>query len=62
MSLRTETRAVWHLYQQLRRRTRLLDRLGFGYSRTFTDTTPAVIPDGIDLHFFTGRTRQEETR
>jgi hypothetical protein len=62
MSMRTEIRAVWHLYQQLRRRALLLERLGFGYSRAFDNTTPAVIPDGVELHHFTGRNRQEATR
>ncbi|GAB1692788.1 hypothetical protein [Krasilnikovia sp. M28-CT-15] len=42
--------------------TQTVDELGFGYSRT--DTTPAAtaVPDGVDLYFFTGRTRREALR
>jgi hypothetical protein len=58
------TPGLLHLYQTLRHRhAQADDRLGFGYSRTDTDTTgPAAVPDGVELHFFTGRTRQEATR
>ncbi|BFU43392.1 hypothetical protein [Krasilnikovia sp. MM14-A1004] len=43
------------------RHTQTVDELGYGYSR---DTTPAAIavPDGVDLYFFTGRTRREALR
>ncbi|MDI6098194.1 hypothetical protein QLQ12_06200 [Actinoplanes sp. NEAU-A12] len=61
MSVRTDIRSFWHLYQELHRRAQAVDRLGFGYSRTDTDTTgPARVPDGVELHFFTGRTRTHQ--
>lgn len=66
MNTRAELRSVWHLYQALRHRhAQAVDDLGFGYSRTDSDAepaTPAPVPDGVDMYFFTGRTRQEATR
>ncbi|MFC7532312.1 hypothetical protein [Actinoplanes sp. GCM10030250] len=56
MTVRTEVRSFWHLYQQLHRR-QATDRYGFGYSRTNTDATDTAVPDGVELHFFTGRNR-----
>ncbi len=44
------------------RRARLVDELGFAYSRDLDPPTQAVVPDGVELHFITGRTRQEATR
>ncbi|MEU8656927.1 hypothetical protein [Actinoplanes philippinensis] len=58
MSLRTEIRSFWHLYQHLRHRAQLVDEHGFGYSRSFGHRAISAVPNGVDLHFFTGRTRQ----
>lgn len=59
-----ELRGFWHLFQNLRhhRDAQAADDLGFGYSRADNDTDPVVVPDGVDLHFFTGRTRTEAHR
>jgi hypothetical protein len=64
MSAYTDLRNFWRLHQITRRRyVQLVDDLGFGYSRTDTDTTDASpVPDGVDLYHFTGRGRQEATR
>jgi hypothetical protein len=62
MSVHTELRGFLHLYQTLRlRHAQAVDEFGFGYSRTDT-TGPAAVPDGVELHFFTGRTQQEAHR
>ena len=61
MTVRSDIRTFWHLYQELRRRT----QLGYSYSRTDTDSPAdgtAVIPDGVELHRFTGRDHREATR
>jgi hypothetical protein len=44
------------------RHRRLVDPLGFGYSRDLDPHLPAAVPDGVDLYHFTGRTAQEATR
>jgi hypothetical protein len=63
MNLHTELRALIHQFgHRAARRAQLVDALGFGYSRDLDQPTPAPVPDGVDLHFFTGRTRQEVTR
>jgi hypothetical protein len=63
MRTHAELRGFWHRYQNLRHRhAQAADDLGFGYSRSDSDTEPtelATVPDGIDLYFFTGRTRKE---
>ena len=47
----------------LGRRTHATDDSGLCYSRpTDDDVVPAAIPDGVDLHSFTGRDRQEANR
>jgi hypothetical protein len=64
MKAYTDLRNFWRLYQITRRRyLQLVDELGYGYSRTDTDTTDdSPIPQGVDLYHFTGRTRMEGTR
>jgi hypothetical protein len=65
MTRHAEHLSLINLYQAFRRRhTQPADQYGFGFSRTDTDDTtePADVPDGVDLHFFTGRTRQETHR
>jgi hypothetical protein len=64
MSVHTELRHFWHLFQGLRHRhAQAADDLGFGYSRSDSESAePATVPDGIDLYFFTGRTGKEATR
>lgn len=52
----TELRAFFH-----RHRHDTTDRHGFGYSRD-TDLPVVTVPVGVELHFFTGRTRKEATR
>jgi hypothetical protein len=54
-----ELRTLLHRHRHTNHQ--LTDPHGFGFSR---DTTPAtgVIPHGVDLYFFTGRTRKEATR
>jgi hypothetical protein len=63
MTLDTRPRGLVHLYHLLRRRhAPAVDDLGFGYSRDLDQPTSGAVPDGVELHFFTGRTRQEATR
>ena len=64
MTAHVQLPGFWRLYQAIRRhQAHTADDLGFGWSRTDTGATePAIVPDGVDLYFFTGRTRREATR